>query len=241
LSVIAVDAASSQSPTHPDCISMSATFVAKALEDSSATLATEVLAIGRTTSHVKVTLSQEGAVRSFFVCGFADLARFRGITMPGDSAPSLPPLELCTDAAAIIKNLAGGSFKIANQLVLRVSPGSTFDRSVLGWQGGGREALLEGYGGFSDGQHVDVRALHFFGDAFPPPALCLSAASWVPTLSYSVSVLRRPAPGPGPLTVRFVTTACVNSLLETDGTMWDSQGHLCARSRQLARVLQPKL
>jgi hypothetical protein len=155
--------------------------------------------------------------------------------------PTLPPATECIDAATRLQKLGGGVFEIAKNIILRVPVESPFNRHFLRQEAGETEAVLEGYGSFRDDQRPEGRTMAFFCDAFPPPILCLAQSSWVPTISYNVDLFRNPVPSPDPLVLRFRTSICMNSLLETDGTIWDSHGNLCARSRQLARILLPRL
>ena len=99
----------------------------------------------------------------------------------------------------------------------------------------GGEARIEGWTRFADGRPPDVTSLMLFADAFPPAVLDRYPASWVPTLQYTVYVRARP--GPGWLQGSFRTRSMVGGLLEEDGELFDSAGHLVALSRQLALLL----
>ena len=75
-----------------------------------------------------------------------------------------------------------------------------------------------------------------FGDAFPPSLFSLlGKVGWVPTLELTVHVRRRPVPGW--IQARFTTTDLHDGLLIEDGQLWDEEGHLVARTRQLALLL----
>jgi acyl-CoA thioesterase len=135
--------------------------------------------------------------------------------------PELPPLETSLHVRA------PDAIAIAHRLEVRYAPetGTFFDGVPSG------KAEIRAWVRLDDGREPDVWSLPLFCDALPPPILNVAFYKWVPTLELSVHVRARPAPGW--LRGAFVTRFAFDGLLECDGEIWDSEGRLCAQSRQL--------
>jgi hypothetical protein len=98
-------------------------------------------------------------------------------------------------------------------------------------------AELRGWLRFADGQEPDPAALLYFVDAIPPATLLIGSTGWVPTLSMSVYVRARPAPGW--LGIRFTAHLVAAGTVDETCTLWDSRGHVVAQATQLARLRFP--
>ena len=97
---------------------------------------------------------------------------------------------------------------------------------------------MRGWFRLRNGEPMDAIALTCAIDAFPPTIFNLDLpVGWTPTLELTVHVRRRPAPGW--LACAFTTRFVTDGLLEEDGEIWDSEGHLVAQGRQLALVPRP--
>lgn len=144
-----------------------------------------------------------------------------GLRYVHGAPPELPPLETTLHVRA------PEGISIAHRLETRYAPetGAFFDGVPSG------TAEIRAYVRLDDGREPDVWSLPLFCDALPPPILNVAFYKWVPTLELSVHIRARPAPGW--LRVAFHTRFAFDGFLETDGEVWDSEGKLCAQSRQL--------
>ncbi len=91
---------------------------------------------------------------------------------------------------------------------------------------------IVGWAKFPDDRPLDTLSLPVFADAFPPAIFNTGAIGWVPTITLSVQVRRRPK-GPW-LAASFKSRFIDDTYLEEDGELWDTDGTLIALSRQLA-------
>ena len=98
-------------------------------------------------------------------------------------------------------------------------------------------AELRGWLRFADGREPDAASLLYFADAMPPATLLIGSSGWVPTLSLSVYVRARPAPGW--LGVRFTAGLVSAGTVDETCTLWDSRGRVVAQATQLARLRFP--
>ncbi len=125
----------------------------------------------------------------------------------------------------------GVELPILSRVDVRIDP-------ELAEPGAGGRAEVAGWIRFSDGRPVDTMGLVLFADAFPPSLYSLlGRVGWVPTIELTVQVRRRPKPGW--IRVRLRTTDLTGGILVEDGELWDIEGNLVARTRQLAMLLPP--
>ena len=138
---------------------------------------------------------------------------------------SLPLPDQCFKVPPISRG-----YTLFDQVDMRLDPGSA------GWTQGKftDRSVQKGWIRFQENREIDVPAITFFADCFPP---CIFATrgmvAWVPTIEYSVNVRQLPAPGwlKGIFRTRFISSG----LVEEDGELWDEQGSLVAISRQIAK------
>lgn len=223
-------AAVAEAVDHPHPLSTTAHYL-KPAATGPAEIHVDVHKRGRRQSVLSAALVQDGVERVRVLTSCGDLEAFAGPTMVTATPPDLPPPAECVGRPpAVIDTLP----EIARRFEILSPEGSP----MVAWPAGAAsEAVLEGWIRFTGGREPDVAALPLLADAFPPPALLVAAASWIPTLELTVHT--RGIPAPGWLRARFVTRAMVDGLLEEDGELWDSENRLVAMSRQLALVLPP--
>jgi acyl-CoA thioesterase len=90
-----------------------------------------------------------------------------------------------------------------------------------------------GWTKFPDDRPLDTLSLPLFVDAFPPAVFNTGGViGWVPTLTLSIQIRRRPK-GPW-LSASFRSRFIDETYVEEDGELWDTDGTLVALSRQLA-------
>ena len=152
--------------------------------------------------------------------------------------PDLPPPEDCAgdpdraEAAAAVAIQQPPSFATRVEQRLHPEDIGFFRGEPTG------EARIRGWFRLRNGEPMDAIALTCAIDAFPPTIFNLDLpVGWTPTLELTVHVRRRPAPGW--LACAFTTRFVTDGLLEEDGEIWDSEGHLVAQGRQLALVPRP--
>jgi len=124
----------------------------------------------------------------------------------------------------------GEGYSLFEQVDMRLDPG------CAGWTTGKLmdRSVQKGWIRFKEAREVDVPAITFFADCFPP---CIFAShgmvAWVPTIEYSVNV--RQLPKPGWLRCIFTTKFISSGMVEEDGELWDEDNCLIAISRQIAK------
>jgi hypothetical protein len=213
-----------------DAISATVTYLA-APALSAAEVRTTVLRRGRTASHVRAVLVQ--ADREL-----VDAVFVMGTPSPG-AAPrysDLVPLQIPgpEDCVRLPSHLPDGLVvSILDTTDLRLDPATS---ASMGSATGvlPPRAELRGWVRFADGSDPDARSLLYFVDAIPPATQVLGSTGWVPTLSMSVYVRARPAPGW--LGLRFTAHLVEAGLVDEVCTLWDSRGVVVAQATQLARV-----
>ncbi len=198
-----------------------------------ATVDTTLLRRGRSASHVRAVLVQDGTdlVDAVFVLGEVpapELVRYDG-TAPFD-APDPDHCVRLTSPTPI-----GLVVGIMDVLDLRFDPRTVpFAKSA---PPAGTPAELRGWTRFADGREPDALSLLFMADAIPPATLMIGSSGWVPTLQMSTYVRARPAPGW--LAIRMTANVVADGMVDENCVLWDSRGVVVAQSTQLARLRFP--
>jgi Thioesterase-like superfamily len=219
--------AAASSP-HPDVVAASAYYL-QAPDPGPVSIEIEPLRRGRSASHVRARMSQNGeaCVESLFITSELDPLAVpywdRGIPDPGgadyESSPRLVP------------RLPGGvRVAIMDHVEVRLDPVSSgFTRGQPGGRG-----ELRGWLTLPGGESFDPASLLFAVDAFPPGTFDIEFSGWVPTLELTVYVRALPAPGP----LRVVQRAELIDARRVDESchVWDRTGRLVAQGRQLAGI-----
>ncbi len=215
---------------HPDPLSVTVHFLRPAIADHEAELTAELVRAGRSTSNATATLRQDGALRLVAHAVFGDLdepapgaAPDPGLTL---APPDVPPPSDCVDRRSLGQGL---ELPILSRLDVRIRPEQVVaDPS--------KPAVVEGWIRFADGTPAEARWLPLFADAFPPALRTrMGPVGWVPTVEMTVHIRRRPAPGW--VLGRFECDDVEGGRMIETGTLWDSDGKVVARSRQLGLVL----
>lgn len=211
---------------QPDPLTLTAHFFRPGVSNTDAEVRTEVLKLGRSITTGRATVRQGGKVRVELLAGFGDLTASAGHHEISIPAPTLPPPDDCVDRA----QLAQG---VVLPLLSRVEVRVPEDHVELGTGGA---ATMAGWIRFADERPVDSLALALFADAYPPSLFTtLGTVGWVPTLEMTVHVRRRPADGW--IMATFETDDLTGGRLIETGALWDRNGDLVARSRQLGMLL----
>lgn len=189
------------------------------------TAAATVLKRGRLFTTASGSLLRDDRLLLHAVAACGEIDAFQGPTFVDAAPPKLPPIEEC------VRRPAGNGFvpvPLMDRLDVRLHPDSA------GFASGPKSGVAEvaGWFAFADGRPIDPLALLLVCDAFPPAVFNLELpGGWVPTVEYTVHVRGRPAPGP--LRCVFRSQFVQGGMLNEDGEVWDSAGHLVATSRQL--------
>lgn len=189
----------------------------------------EALRSGGSTSFAVVRLYQQDELKVQVTAAFTDLDRVKGESQVSVTPTAIPDFEGCT-------RLPQNDFiQMTKYTCQKVAPGQ--ELSMLGEPQ--KSGEWQGWIDFDDDNDVDVYALIFFSDAFPPPAFTYyGPVGWVPTLELSVQVRAKPVSGP--IRCQFTSKMMTEGVVEEDGVLWDSAGNLVAISRQTAKFRLPK-
>ena len=213
---------------HRDPFAVSAHFLS-ATRAEPAQVEVQRLRTGRSVTTNRATLSQAGRM-----CVDAVVTAGR-LPQPGtpfylDAAPPvLPPLEQCEPNTGLAGDPRNG---ITEQLDIRLDP------AAGGWLGpASHRAEVRGWIRHADGSDADPMSLLCIADALPPVTYALALRSWVPTISFTVHVRARPAPGW--LRVLHRAAMLADGILDESCEVWDSTDRLVAQSTQLAMYRQP--
>lgn len=214
---------------RPDPLSVTTHFLRPVQGGGPARIATEIVRQGRSVTVARGTLHHAGSERLVVTAVLGDLS---DPAPPGvdqslaPPAPPIPPPDECLGRSGAIQ---GVELPILGRLDIRLPPA----RMV---PGGSDDAVSEGWIRLGDGAEPDVAALVLFADAFPPSLLSkIGRVGWVPTLELTVHVRRRPCAGW--VRARFECDDLAGGRMVESGSLWDAEGRLVARSRQLGLLL----
>ena len=214
---------------HPDPLSVTTHFLRPLRPDGTpAEIEVDVIKSGRSTSVVRSTLRHHGREMLTLVGAFGDLSTTASSAHGAVTVerPPIPTPDDCLDRSMLEQ---GVDLPILRRLDVRIHP----DRAH---HAASDEAVVEGWIRFSDGAPPTASALLLFADAFPPSLFPrFGRVGWVPTVELTVHVRRRPAVGW--VQARFECDDLADGRMIESGTLWDSNGAVVARSRQLGLLL----
>lgn len=215
-------AAVQQVSEHPDPLTTTAHFLSPT-SVGPIQVRTEVAKAGRSTTTVATSLVQNDRERIRMLTTMTDLASRRGPSQRFLPPATLePPFE--TRRNSFMQNFPENfEFRIP----VSVAGG------VLGEPSG--EPHMGGTIAFADGRPPDLRAIPVMADGFAPVAFNLGYQAWTPTIEMTVHFWNHPVPGP--VTVWLTTEIVEGGFHDETADLWDADGTLIARSRQLALIL----
>jgi hypothetical protein len=193
------------------------------------TVEAEVLRAGRSASHLRTRMVQDGVpcVEALVITGELPTDVDPYWTGGLELAAVADPVE-CLRVPGI--SPVGLPVPIMDQVDLRLDPAVTgFARGEPSGRG-----ELRGWLALPGDEPFDPISLLYAVDAFPPATFEIEATGWVPTLELTAYVRALPAPGP----VRVLHRAQVVEAQKVDEvcTVWDARGRLVAQSTQLAGI-----
>ena len=218
---VMLSAVAAASP-HPDPLTTTAHFLSPTAAGP-VEIATELVKPGRSTTTVVSALHQEGRERVRMLTTLGRLEERSGASHRYLDPPVMEgPFE--TRRAVTMQNFPENfEFRIPTDVA----------GGIVGEPSGRPE--IGGTIAFADGRHPDLLCLPTFADGLPPVAFNLGYMAWTPTLELTVHFWNHPAPGP--VTVWIHTAALESGYHDESADLWDAEGTLVARSRQLALIL----
>lgn len=224
---------------HPDPLSVTTHFLRPVRGGAPVEIEATTVRVGRSAGVAQGTLLQDGRERLVVLAAFGELDPIDDGPERGergdraepavDIAPvvpeeisSLPAPDECIDRRELTQ---GVELPILERLDVRIHP----DHAIAG---AADRAVIAGWIRFTDGTEPSVLTLPLFADAFPPSLYpLLGEVGWVPTIELTVHVRARPAPGW--VRARFECDDLAGGRMIESGTLWDADGQVVARSRQL--------
>lgn len=187
-----------------------------------------IVRTGRRLATVAATMFQGGTAILELLGTFGE-QQPGGPSLRQGAPPELPPFDRCRPRPATAEAPA-----LVAQLDVRLHPD---DAGFVSGEPSGA-AVVRGWFALADEEPIDACALLLAADAFPPPVFNTDLpVGWVPTIELTVHV--RGVPAPGPLRCGFRSRFVDDGLVDEDGELWDSAGHLVAQCRQLALTPRP--
>ena len=217
---------------HRDPLSLTTHFLRPLQPDGDpAEIEIETVRSGRTTTVVRGALRHAGKDR---VVVIAALGSLDGAVDSGDGPdrsmapppPTLPHPDECTHRSELEQGVV---LPILDRVDVRLDP-------ACAAPGASERAVMRGWIRLADGAAPDARTLPLFADAFPPSLYSkLGRIGWVPTVELTVHIRRHPAPGW--VLASFECDDLADGRMIETGSLWDANGTLVARSRQLGLLL----
>lgn len=208
---------------HPDPLTVTAHFLSPTVPGP-VEISAQVVKDGRSTTILMLALAQGDRERVRMLATLGRLDR------DGPSQSFLAPPDLT------------GPFETERSLLIQEFP-ENFEYQIPTAVAGGAlgrptgEPEIGGTIAFADGRPPDLLALPVFADGFAPVAFNLGYMAWTPTLELTIHFWNHPAAGP--VTAWLRTDVVEGGYHDESADLWDSQGKLVARSRQMARILDP--
>ncbi|GAA4283868.1 thioesterase family protein [Brevibacterium daeguense] len=223
---------------HPQIVAASTHFF-RAPDPGPADLEVEFVTSGRTTSQVRVRLSQQGKpkVEAMFTLGrlpqsgHAEDPSGPALRWQHPAGPAMGrPLDECPRYFPPASEFA---VPILHQVDLRLEPdAAAFARGEPRGIGELRAWFdLPGQDSF------DTIGLLLAADIMPPATFDIAPSGWVPTLELTTYV--RALPAAGPVNIHLVANLIQGDRVDETCTIWDSRGTLVARAHQLAGIRLP--
>lgn len=216
--------AAARESSHPDPLTATAHFLSPT-GAGPVEIRSEVVKSGRSTSTIMLALHQEERERIRMLTTMGELSARRGPTHEYLAPPELEgPFE--SRRSPLLQEFPNNfEYRIPHRVA-----GAVFGEPTGHPEIGGTIA-------FADGRPPDLLSMPVMADGFAPVVFNLGYTNWTPTLEMTVHFWRKPAPGP--LTVWLHSGVIEAGFHDESSDIWDSKGHLVARSRQFAIILSP--
>lgn len=187
----------------------------------------EVLRENRGTSFASASLYQDGELKVRATAAYTDLERLTGETWLKGKPPSCKPFD------SLSRRIAN-HLEIHERIDMRMVEGADVLETGVASETGEFVAWVQ----HRDETPFDTLDLTMVSDILPPPPFTLFGPfGWVPTIELTVQC--RGIPAPGPILARLKSLHLTDSIIESDGDFWDSEGQLVALARQTMKVKLP--
>lgn len=207
-----------------DPLSVTAHYLRPGVAGAEALIDVDVVRTGRTMTTVRAVLRQVGSERLVVTAAVGVLADTAPVSQYnlGSDRPEFPSPDDCLDRATLAQ---GVELSLLSKVDVRIHPDdAAADPNGL--------AVMRGWIRLRDGSAPTPRALVIFADAFPPSLFSrFGQIGWVPTIELTVHVRARPAAGW--IQAEFTVDDLSHGRFIESGTLWDSEGQVVARVRQL--------
>lgn len=211
---------------HPHVVAASTHFL-RPPRPGRVELTSELLRSGRTTTQVRVRMSQGGHItgESLFTLGSP------GAAAVDWSSPDLPAQGAdIEDCVRYLPPTEEFPVEILRHVGLYLHPGQT--AFTTGDPRGHGE--VRAWVSLPDGEDFTPESLLLAADVLPPATFDVTPGGWVPTIELSTYV--RAVPVPGPVNVLLSANLIKGDRVDESATVWDSAGNLVAQSHQFAGI-----
>lgn len=242
---------------QPDCITLHTDFVQRT-SPGAATVRVRDVKLGRQTSTVQLTLTQDGRDEVLAVLTHANLARESGVTLPTAWRPDAlsPPPPPPADLARLAAHGADGAWRTFHA----GGPNPEFRRAstqvdmYVPLAGRSARGVLDQWIKLRSGERFTHTALGFLSDMFPQmiesfsgDAAALAEAGiderelprhWYPTLALNLDV-KRPLPEEGAkwIFARIQSKMIHNGRMDLEVVIMNEQMEIIALSHHVAMIL----
>ncbi|MEJ6548498.1 thioesterase family protein [Corynebacterium sp. USCH3] len=217
---------STDEATHPHTVAASTHFL-RSPRPGRVELTSELMRAGRTTTQVRVRMSQNGQItgESLFTLGTLTEADIDWSTrnLPDPGAPF-------ADCTRFTPPREQFPVEIFHHAGLHLHPGQTALTEGKPRGLGEVRAWVE----LPDGEDFTPESLLLAADLLPPAPFDVKPGGWVPTIELSTYI--RAVPVPGPVNVLLTANLIQGDRVDESATVWDSEGNLVAQSHQFAGI-----
>lgn len=226
---VAVEVASGRD-AHPHVVAASSHFL-RSPRPGAVELTAELLRAGRTTTQVRVRMSQQGAItgESLFTLGALGDAAVDWAT---DDLPD--PGAGIDDCTRYVPPREQFPVEILHHAGLYLHPGQSAFTEVIADSAPRGLGEVRAWVKLPDGEDFTPESLLLAADILPPATFDVRPGGWVPTIELSTYV--RATPVPGPVNVLLKANLVQGDRVDESATVWDADGNLVAQSHQFAGI-----
>lgn len=226
LQTVMARAAVADSAEHPHIVAASTHFL-RSPRPGPVELESELLRTGRTTSQLRVRMTQNDQVTGESVFTLGQLS---GADVDWSTAGQPDPGAAFDDCVRFTPPREQFPVEILHRAGLYLHPGQTAFTTGEPSGLGRVRAWVE----LPDGEDFTAESILLAADILPPAPFDIAPGGWVPTIELSTYV--RALPAPGPVNVLLTAGVIQDGRVDESATVWDSNGDLVAQSHQLAGI-----
>ncbi len=210
----------------PDPLSVNAVYTKRASEKPVEIKVRKVYS-GRTTASLHLSMVQDSVLVTEVTALMGTLGSASDQVLWNDPMPDIVSRSQCVEIRS------SDEAPLPPPIVNRMAIWAAEEDAGFATGNPSGRSLFRGWTKLNDGSDMDVVSAVTATDAFPPPIFNTgSVFGWVPTLTLSVQIRKRPASQW--LYGHFSTDSINGQYFTEEGQLWDESGDLVAVSRQLA-------